>query len=96
MLQEHDFSYKLGEKSYMKGVIDLVFLYQQKYYILDWKMNLLPSYTPQSIEIAMRDHSYFVQAEIYKEALLRSFRDYSFGNTFYFFLRGKQNGVMKL
>ncbi len=96
MLQEHAFAYKLEGRSYMKGVIDLVFLYEEKYYILDWKMNLLPSYNPATLKIAMTEHSYFSQAAIYKEALERAFKDFPFSNTFYFFLRGKENGVVKL
>jgi ATP-dependent exoDNAse (exonuclease V) beta subunit len=59
-------------------------------------MNLLSSYTPETIDIAMKEHSYYTQAEIYKEALQKSFQKFSFGNTFYFFLRGKENGVIKL
>ena len=96
MLQEHPFCYKLDERSYMKGFIDLVFLHENRTYILDWKMNLLPFYTPDSIHLAMTEHSYFTQAAIYKEAIERSLKDHPFGNTFYFFLRGKQNGVIKL
>ncbi len=96
LLQEHPFCYTLDKRSYMKGFIDLVFLHKNHYYILDWKMNLLSSYTPDTIKLAMTEHSYFTQAAIYKEAIERSFKDHPFGNTFYFFLRGKQNGVMKL
>lgn len=96
MLQEHPFCYKLDERSYMKGFIDLVFLYNNQYYILDWKMNLLPSYDTESIKLAMTEHSYFTQGAIYKEAIERSLKDHPFGNTFYFFLRGKQNGIIQL
>ncbi len=96
MLQEHTFCYALSDRSYMNGIIDLVFLYKNHYYILDWKMNLLSSYDSVSINQAMSEHSYFIQAQIYKEAAIRSLKDYPFGNTFYFFLRGKQNGVIRL
>jgi exodeoxyribonuclease V beta subunit len=96
MLQEHPFCYTLSDRSYMKGVIDLVFLYKNHYYILDWKMNLLASYDPESMHLAMSEHSYFTQAAIYKEAIERTLRDHPFKNTFYFFLRGKQNGIIKL
>jgi exodeoxyribonuclease V beta subunit len=96
MLQEHSFCFEKAPRAYMKGFIDLVFLYENKIYILDWKMNLLSSYTPETIDIAMKEHSYYTQAEIYKEALQKSFQKFSFGNTFYFFLRGKENGVITL
>ena len=96
MLQEHPFCYVLADRSYMKGVIDLVFLYHNHYYILDWKMNLLSNYDPESIKLAMTEHSYFTQGSIYKEAIERSLKDHPFGDTFYFFLRGKQNGVIQI
>ncbi len=96
MLQEHSFCFVKEPRSYMKGFIDLVFLYENRVYILDWKMNLLSSYNPETIHIAMTEHNYYKQAEIYKEALQKSFKEFSFGNIFYFFLRGKENGVIKL
>ncbi|MBM3193460.1 MAG: hypothetical protein FJZ59_04415 [Chlamydiae bacterium] len=96
MLQEHSFCFKKETRSFMKGFIDLVFLYENKIYILDWKMNLLSSYTPETIKNAMTEHNYYMQASIYKEALEKSFKKFSFGNIFYFFLRGKENGVLKL
>ena len=96
MLQEQAFCYTLDNRTYMKGLIDLVFLYENKYYILDWKMNLLFSYNPETIHTAMTEHSYYTQGAIYKEAVTRAFKDHPFGSTFYFFLRGKQNGVIQL
>ncbi len=96
MLQEHPFSYVVNESTYMKGFIDLVFMHKNEYYILDWKMNLLESYNPKSMEDEMEAHSYFSQAEIYKEALTKSFTNYPLKKMFYFFLRGKSDGVYKI
>ena len=96
LLQEHPFCYTLDSTTYMKGFIDLAFLHNNHLYILDWKLNLLPSYTPETLHTAMQEHSYYTQAAIYKEALTRALPHHPFGNTFYFFLRGKENGLLTI
>lgn len=84
---------------YLKGVIDLFFFYQGKYYLLDWKSNWLGNsldyYLPENLEKVMHEHDYFLQASIYTAALQRYLRlvdrrpfDEIFGGTFYIFLRG--------
>ena len=84
---------------YVKGFIDLVFLHQGKYYILDWKSNWLgprlESYATESLEEAMEEHQYFLQAKIYSSALKRYLKlvesrpfEECFGGVFYLFLRG--------
>ncbi len=59
----------------IKGVIDLIFIYKNRYYILDWKTNWLgtdlEAYSPVNLEQAMHENNYFVQAKIYREALKR-------------------------
>jgi exodeoxyribonuclease V beta subunit len=97
-MQEMQFLYQT-EDSFMKGFIDLIFLFEGKYYILDWKMNYLASYNPKSLEEAMDEHNYILQAKIYKEALkshLGPSFDALFGGSIYFFLRGKQEGIHHL
>lgn len=95
---------------YMQGVVDLIFKHGDKYCIIDWKSNWLgpdTSYYSQAhMQNAMRAHDYFLQAEIYKEALRRylkliddrPFEDI-FGGTFYVFMRGLEkdgHGVFKV
>ncbi|ENK1958336.1 exodeoxyribonuclease V subunit beta [Vibrio cholerae] len=84
----------------LKGFIDLVFQYQGRYYVLDWKSNHLgddpAAYHPQRLGSAMADHRYDLQYQIYALALHRFLRsrlahyDYEqhFGGVFYLFLRG--------
>ncbi len=96
MLQEQSFLYQTGSRSYMKGFIDLTFLHNGHYYLLDWKLNLLTDYNPETLHKAMLEHSYYTQAQIYKTALEKALKDHPFGNTFYFFLRGKEKGLLKL
>ena len=63
------------ERGMMKGFADLVFLYQGKYYLLDWKSNYLgptdADYTQERMEEAMGHMTDFLQASIYREALER-------------------------
>jgi len=72
-----------------------------KFYILDWKLNRLPSYDPTAINTAMENNNYYTQASIYRKAL-QNFLEHTndtpfetlFGGTFYFFLRGKEKGLL--
>ncbi len=101
MLQETPFLFTVTDELDLKGFADLVFRHQGKYYILDWKLNLLPNYSIESIDQAMQNHDYKRQAAIYKDALKRytsiiypdsSFEEL-FGGSIYFFLRGREQGV---
>lgn len=102
MAQELSFLYPQGDAR-MKGFTDLVFFMEGKYYILDWKLNRLPSYDPTSLHEAMENNNYYTQASIYKKAL-QSFIEFKydapfnslFGGMFYFFLRGKEKGLLHL
>ena len=89
----------------MKGFIDLVFIYNGKYYIADWKSNHLGNsyadYSQQGIAVEMEKHNYFLQYYIYSTALNRYLEqrlgsDYSyekhFGGIYYFFVRGMNPG----
>jgi exodeoxyribonuclease V beta subunit len=83
----------------MKGVADLWFLYESKYYVLDWKSNALEGYTQEHLQQAMRANDYYLQASIYATALKRYVKLFDnrpfpecFGGAFYLFVRG--NGVL--
>ncbi|RJF53543.1 exodeoxyribonuclease V subunit beta [Serratia inhibens] len=84
----------------LKGFIDLVFCWQGKYYLLDYKSNWLgedsSAYTRAAMEQAMAEHRYDLQYQLYTLALHRYLRhrlpDYDyrrdFGGVIYLFLRG--------
>ena len=84
----------------MIGFIDLVFHYQGRYYLADYKSNHLGNhnadYTPDRLQKAMLEHRYDLQYLIYTLALHRflgqRIHDYSyenhFGGALYLFLRG--------
>ncbi len=74
---------------------------------MDWKSNWLgPTddfYTKEYMHASMVENQYFLQAEIYKEALIRYLKQYNideklFGGVFYLFLRGidKDRGIFKI
>ncbi|MCS3430946.1 exodeoxyribonuclease V subunit beta [Klebsiella sp. BIGb0407] len=87
-------------KGMLKGFIDLVFCWQGKYYLLDYKSNWLgeegSAYSTQAMEQAMKSHRYDLQYQLYSLALHRYLRhrlkgyDYQqhFGGVIYLFLRG--------
>jgi exodeoxyribonuclease V beta subunit len=84
----------------MKGFIDLIFSYKNKYYILDWKSNYLgpelKDYKQSFMKHAILEHYYILQYYIYTIALHRYLGhriaeydyDKHFGGIYYIFLRG--------
>jgi len=54
----------------IKGFIDVLFMVQGRWYFLDWKTDLLPSYVPEALK-AVIDDVYSLQAQLYSLALLR-------------------------
>ncbi|CCW31568.1 Exodeoxyribonuclease V beta chain [Xenorhabdus nematophila F1] len=87
-------------KGMLKGFIDLVFCWQDKFYVVDYKSNWLgessQSYTQEAMANAMIEHRYDLQYQLYSLALHRYLRhrlaDYDyrnhFGGVIYLFLRG--------
>lgn len=87
-------------KGMLRGFIDMVFQFEERFYIVDWKSNLLgrkiEDYNQDLLNKVMEDEFYFLQYHLYTVALnnLLSFRDrgYSyernFGGVCYIFLRG--------
>lgn len=78
---------------YLNGIIDLVFRYQNKYYILDWKSNWLPGYADTQLKQCMEHHNYFLQMQIYSLAVMEwlenlGCKEDDFGGAVYLFLRG--------
>ncbi len=76
----------------IKGFIDLIFLHNDQYFLLDWKTNLLHSYDPNALHLAMTHHDYYLQARLYRTALSRYLRGAPIAGTYYIFLRGLPEG----
>ncbi len=87
-------------KGFMNGFIDLLFEYEGKYYILDWKSNFLgdqlDQYSTIATQDAMKNNNYHLQYMIYIIAVNKYLKsrmpsyNYNehFGGVIYLFLRG--------
>ena len=88
-----------GEK-FMRGYIDLIFTFQDKIYVIDWKSNLLGTeiedYSPSKLYKNIKTYHYDLQYYIYTDAVDRFFSlrfsqytyTQNFGGIFYIYLRG--------
>jgi exodeoxyribonuclease V beta subunit len=73
-----------------------VLRYRNRYFLLDWKSNTLPSYSPESVAADVLQRGYNLQYRIYLQALkrwlARSVKNFSperhFGGVLYLYLRG--------
>jgi len=80
----------------LNGFMDLVFEHGERYWVLDYKSNLLPDYGPQALTDAVLGKRYEVQYTLYVLALHRLLRarlpgydyDQHMGGAVYVFLRG--------
>jgi exodeoxyribonuclease V beta subunit len=87
-------------EGFMKGLIDLVFEANGRFYILDWKSNFLgpgiEHYGQESLRKAIRENMYDLQYTLYSVAMHQYLKtrvpgysyDTHFGEVFYLFLRG--------
>lgn len=87
-------------EGYLKGLVDLVVEHNGRFYILDWKSNLLGNrqadYGEEAINGAMAEHNYHLQHLLYTVALDRYLAhrmpgyayDTHFGGVLYLFVRG--------
>jgi len=87
-------------EGFMRGFIDMVFLWKNRFFIIDWKSNFLgdkkEDYHIRNLEKEMKKEFYFLQLLIYTLAvdqyLKTKIKDYSyekdFGKVYYIFLRG--------
>jgi exodeoxyribonuclease V beta subunit len=80
----------------LTGFMDLVLRHEGRYYVIDYKSNRLPGYSPEQLQQAMLAHRYDVQAVLYVLALHRLLKsrlagydfDQHIGGALYLFLRG--------
>ncbi|ALU42474.1 exodeoxyribonuclease V subunit beta [Pseudoalteromonas rubra] len=89
----------------LKGFIDLIFVWQGRYFILDYKSNYLgdtaADYQADNLALAMSSHQYHLQYLIYSVALHRLLKhrlaDYNpqqhLGGVYYLFLRALPDGA---
>jgi exodeoxyribonuclease V beta subunit len=87
-------------RGFMKGFMDMVFRFEDRYYLVDWKSNFLGAsvedYGPENLAAAMEENLYTLQYTLYTLALNQYLKrrvqgydyDKQFGGVFYVFLRG--------
>jgi len=87
-------------RGFMKGFMDMVFRFEDRYYLVDWKSNFLgpgvEDYGPENLGRAMDENFYTLQYHLYTIALHQYLKlrvpEYTyeshFGGVFYVFLRG--------
>ncbi|MDY6967576.1 MAG: exodeoxyribonuclease V subunit beta [Spirochaetota bacterium] len=87
-------------KGFMKGYIDMVFNYKNRFYIVDWKTNYLGGnirdYSREKLDLVMYEHCYSLQYYLYIIALHRYLNnrmpgynyEMNFGGVYYIFVRG--------
>ena len=110
-LRRMDPKYDFGElreeslKGFLTGFIDLAFMKDGRFWVLDWKSNKISpeaeGYTVQAMDEEMRRHLYRLQYLIYLVALRRflrarlgsAWRDDMLAGALYVFLRGVRAGV---
>ena len=100
---EIDLNKEIVLSGFMKGFIDLIFRFENKYYILDYKSNFLGNkideYKQVHLHEAIKSHNYDLQYHIYSVALIRFLKNRipdfnynkNFGGVYYLFLRGLEN-----
>jgi len=83
-------------QSFLRGYIDLMFEWQGRWYVADYKSNTLPTYGPEAISEAVQRTHYLLQAQLYTAAAHRYLKqrvpDYDpetqWGGALFLFLRG--------
>ncbi len=82
------------DKGFIRGVIDVLFCFEGKTYILDWKSDLLPDYSPPTLKRRIEE-LYALQPQVYSLAVARMLRlmnerDFNgrFGGFLFAFIRG--------
>lgn len=91
-----------GPGNFLKGSIDLVFQFEDKFYIADYKSNLLEDYSPLSLQKSVENSEsrYDLQRDIYAMVLYEYLKNLfgpkdifqRIGGVYYFFLRGMKRG----
>ena len=70
-INKNDYLTEEQKNNIMIGFIDLLFRMDGKYYILDWKTNMLQGYDSATVLEAMEEANYTLQHEIYSVATIQ-------------------------
>jgi exodeoxyribonuclease V beta subunit len=81
---------------FLRGYIDLMFQWQGRWYVADYKSNTLPAYDPAATTEAVQREHYLLQAQLYTAAAQRHLKqqvpgydpETDWGGALFLFLRG--------
>ena len=81
---------------FLRGYIDLMFDWQGRWYVADYKSNTLPAYEPGAVNEAVQREHYVLQGQLYAAAAHRHLKQRvsgydpqaHWGGTLFLFLRG--------
>lgn len=97
-INKNEYLSEQAQNNIMIGFIDLLFRIGNKYYILDWKTNLISSYDSITVNEAMIEANYTLQHEIYSIATIQWLEKLygptarkMLGGIVYLFVRGGAN-----
>lgn len=83
--------FDLHEHTFIRGTIDVLFLWEKKIFALDWKTNVVPSDT--TLAAFVQEHNYDKQCEIYKRAAIKAFDGtVQWGGFYFVFVRHLHEG----
>jgi exodeoxyribonuclease V beta subunit len=81
---------------FLRGYIDMMFEWQGRWYVADYKSNTLPTYEPEAVNEAVQREHYVLQAQLYTAAAHRYLNqrvegydpETHWGGALFLFLRG--------
>ena len=80
-----------AKERFSRGIIDLLFVWDHKVYIIDWKTHEIFDQPLESIV----DHTYVAQEQIYKAAVMKAFSgSHEYGGCFFVFVRHLPDGIV--
>ncbi len=83
-------------QQFLRGYIDMMFEWQGRWYVADYKSNTLPTYEPEAVNEAVQREHYVLQAQLYTAAAHRYLNqrvegydpETHWGGALFLFLRG--------
>lgn len=83
-------------QQFLRGYIDLMFEWQGRWYVADYKSNTLPAYEPEAVNEAVQRNHYVLQGQLYAAAAHRYLKqrvpgydpETDWGGALFLFLRG--------
>ena len=75
-----DWSHKIGQTA-LTGSLDLLFMHNDMFYIIDWKTNIIgadrANFTQEGVANEMKRHFYKLQCVLYALAFIQYYRQYA-------------------